>query len=114
MQESEKYEEWKLNRPADRILEIGTSYIFCFVLFSFLCRYVINMASLSVLQFFESYKRPMLIIYSTDVPMSSGVYNIRSKGSLLNSYEFEWDPQKETKLYVIVSTDWKHFSFCLM
>ena len=39
-----------------------------------------------------------------DVPMSSGIYNIRSKGSLLNCYEFEWDPQKESKLYVIVST----------
>ena len=24
VQESEKYEEWKNNRPADRILEIGT------------------------------------------------------------------------------------------
>ena len=39
-----------------------------------------------------------------DVPMSSGIYNIRSKGNLLNCYEFEWDPQKESKLYVIVST----------
>ena len=36
--------------------------------------------------------------------MSSGIYNIRSKGNLLNCYEFEWDPQKESKLYVIVST----------
>ena len=35
--------------------------------------------------------------------MSSGVYNIRSKGSLLNCYEFEWDPNKESKVYVIVS-----------
>lgn len=60
VQESEKYEEWKSNRPADRILEI-------------------------------------------DVPMSSGIYNIRSKGNLLNCYEFEWDPQKESKLYVIIN-----------
>jgi len=60
VQESEKYEEWKNNRPADRILEI-------------------------------------------DVPMSSGIYNIRSKGSLLNCYEFEWDPNKESKLYVIIN-----------
>lgn len=60
VQELEKYEEWKNNRPADRILEI-------------------------------------------DVPMSSGVYNIRSKGNLLNSYEFEWDPNKESKLYVIIN-----------
>lgn len=60
VQESEKYEEWKSNRPADRLLEI-------------------------------------------DVPMSSGVYNIRSKGNLLNCYEFEWDPTKESKLYVIIN-----------
>ncbi|XP_015772254.1 PREDICTED: transcription factor CP2-like isoform X2 [Acropora digitifera] len=60
VQESEKYEEWKNNRPADRLLEI-------------------------------------------DVPMSSGVYNIRSKGNLLNCYEFEWDPTKESKLYVIIN-----------
>ena len=26
VQESEKYEEWKSNRPADRILEIGETY----------------------------------------------------------------------------------------
>ena len=26
VQESEKYEEWKSNRPADRILEIGKTY----------------------------------------------------------------------------------------
>ncbi|XP_078376231.1 transcription factor CP2-like isoform X2 [Oculina patagonica] len=60
VQESEKYEEWKNNRPADRILEI-------------------------------------------DVPMSSGVSNIRSKGSLLNCYEFEWDPTKGSEVYVIIN-----------
>lgn len=35
--------------------------------------------------------------------MSSGVSNIRSKGNLLNCYEFEWDPSKGSDVYVIVS-----------
>ena len=35
--------------------------------------------------------------------MSSGIHNIRSNGNLLNAYEFQWDPKKETKLFVIVS-----------
>ena len=43
--------------------------------------------------------------------MSSGVYNIRSKGNLLNCYEFEWDPTKESKLYVIVSCSWISLEF---
>lgn len=60
VQESEKYEEWKNNRPADRILEI-------------------------------------------DVPMSSGVSNIRSKGNLLNCYEFEWDANKGSEVYIIIN-----------
>lgn len=60
VQESEKYEEWKNNRPADRMLEI-------------------------------------------DVPMSSGVSNIRSKGNLFNCYEFEWDPSKGAGVYVIIN-----------
>lgn len=60
VQESEKYEEWKNNRPADRILEI-------------------------------------------DVPMSSGVSSIRSKGNLLNCYEFEWDPSKGSEVYIIIN-----------
>ncbi|XP_027060557.1 upstream-binding protein 1-like, partial [Pocillopora damicornis] len=66
VQESEKYEEWKNNRPADRMLEI-------------------------------------------DVPMSSGVSNIRSKGNLFNCYEFEWDPSKGAGVYVIVSIVWYFF-----
>ena len=35
--------------------------------------------------------------------MSAGIHNIRSKGSCSNAYEFEWDSQTETKLYIIVS-----------
>ena len=35
--------------------------------------------------------------------MSSGVSNIRSKGNLLNCYEFEWDPNKGSEVYIIVS-----------
>ena len=35
--------------------------------------------------------------------MSSGVLNIRSKGNLLNCYEFEWDPNKGSEVYIIVS-----------
>ena len=42
-------------------------------------------------------------IFLLDVPMSSGVSNIRSKGNLLNCYEFEWDPTKGCEVYVIVS-----------
>ena len=37
-----------------------------------------------------------------DVPMSSGMSNIRSKGNLLNCYEFEWDPSKGSEVYIIV------------
>lgn len=45
--------------------------------------------------------------------MLSGVYNIRSKGNLLNCYEFEWDLIKEFKFYVIVSSFWI-FIGCLL
>ena len=43
------------------------------------------------------------IYFLLDVPMSSGVSNIRSKGNLLNCYEFEWDPNKGSEVYIIVS-----------
>ena len=43
------------------------------------------------------------IYFLLDVPMSSGVLNIRSKGNLLNCYEFEWDPNKGSEVYIIVS-----------
>ena len=43
------------------------------------------------------------IYFPLDVPMSSGVSNIRSKGNLLNCYEFEWDPNKGSEVYIIVS-----------
>ena len=42
-------------------------------------------------------------LHLADVPMSSGVSNIRSKGNLLNCYEFEWDPSKGSEVYIIVS-----------
>lgn len=40
--------------------------------------------------------------------MSSGVSNIRSKGNLLNCYEFEWDPSKGSQVYIIVSDSSSH------
>lgn len=51
-----------------------------------------------------------------DVPMSSGVSNIRSKGNLFNCYEFEWDPIKGAGVYVIVSSYLQLVSdnFCLL
>ncbi|XP_031558197.1 transcription factor CP2-like isoform X2 [Actinia tenebrosa] len=59
-QEAEKFEEWRNNRPLERILEI-------------------------------------------DVPMSNGLSNIRSEGHSTNAYTFEWNPEKDTKLYIIIN-----------
>jgi len=84
--EVEKFEEWKNHRPLERILEIGE--------LSLSTRYC-TLDYFGVINDFQW--------CFTDCPMSSGIHNIVSEGNQSNSYDFEWNPSNETKLYIIVS-----------
>ncbi|XP_032233782.1 transcription factor CP2 isoform X2 [Nematostella vectensis] len=55
---------------------------------------------------FEEWRNnhPLERIFEIDVPMSTGLQNIRSKGNLTNAYEFDWNPEEDQiKLYIIIN-----------